>query len=319
MNPDVVAGISTLDREGILSQQQVAVLRPIAEGRRLSVHYELRFLLYVGVLLLTAGVGALIEQNLDDISPVAIAFGIGIAAASCLAWVQRKAPSFSWGSAASTHLAFDYVLLLGVLLASADIAYVEAQFTPLGEHWSWHLFWMSLFMAGLALRYDSRVVFSLALSTFAAWRGISASTLGGNLLWSPGTTRTNAIICGVVFVLLGLALLYWNKKEHFEPVASFAGWLLVLSSLFSGSFGVYGPSFRIALLLAGGGLAVYAFSRLHFWLFVMGVLGAYAGMSIIAVEALHGEITISMWFFVTSLASLFGLTRAYRIFSEATS
>ncbi|HSF16955.1 MAG TPA: DUF2157 domain-containing protein [Vicinamibacteria bacterium] len=316
MNPDVVAGISTLDREGILSQQQADFLRPIAEGRRLSVHGELRFLLYVGVLLLTAGVGALVEQNLDDISPVAIALGIGIAATSCLAWVQRKAPPFSWGPAASTHLAFDYVLLLGVLLASADIAYVEAQFTPLGDHWSWHLFWMSLFMAGLALRYDSRVVFSLALSTFSAWRGISASTLGGNLLWSPGATRTNAIICGVVFVLLGHALLHWNKKSHFEPVASFVGWLLILTSLFSGSDEAL---FRFALLMAGSGLAVHAYARRRFWLFVMGVFAAYAGMSIFAVEALDGEVTIFVWFLVTSLASVFGLTRAYRIFSEATS
>jgi hypothetical protein len=317
MNPDVAAAVSRLEREGVLSPEQAAVLQPVAEGKKLSAYGELRFLFYVGVLLITAGVGFLVQENLEHIGPLTIAIVIGIAAAGCLFWVHRHAPPFSWGPAVSTHLAFDYVLLLGVLLLSADLAYVETQFTPLGEHWSWHLFWMSLFMTGLSLRYDSRVVFSLALSTFAAWRGVSTSSLGDNLLGSS-IGRTNALVCGIVFVLLGAALARWKRKPHFEPVAAFIGWLLVVIALFAGAVDGGAHLFRLALLATGCGLATYAYLRRRFWLFVMGVLAGYVALSILVVDALDGEITIFFWFFATSIASLFGLIRVHRTIAEST-
>ena len=138
MNPDVAAAVSRLERDGVLSREQASVVRPVAEGNKLSAYGELRFFLYLGVLLVTAGVGILVRQNLENVGPLTIAIVIGIAGGFCLVWVERHAPPFSWGLAASTHLAFENILLLGVLLASADIAYVEAQFTPFGEHWSWH-------------------------------------------------------------------------------------------------------------------------------------------------------------------------------------
>src|SRR6185295_17929070 len=103
----------------------------------------------------------------------AIAAALGVAAAACLAWVHRTAPPFSWGETRSPHFASEYLLLLGVLLLGADLAYVETQFTPLGDAWPWHLLMLSAVGALLSVRYDSRIVFSLALSTFAAWRGVS--------------------------------------------------------------------------------------------------------------------------------------------------
>jgi hypothetical protein len=302
MNPDVAAAVSRLEREGVLSPEQASLLRPVAEGKKLSAYGELRFLFYVGVLLITAGVGFLVQENLEHIGPLTVTIAIGVAAAGCLIWVHRHAPPFSWGPAISSHLAFDYLLLLGVLLLSADLAYVETQFTPLGEHWSWHLFWMSLFMMALSLRYDSRVVFSLALSTFAAWRGVSASSLGDNLRGSS-VGRTNALVCGIVFVLLG---------------ASLVGWLLILVVLFAGAVDRGAHLFRLALLATGCGVATYAYLRRRFWLFVMGILAGYVALSILVVDALDGEVTIFFWFFATSLASLFGLIRVHRIIAEST-
>jgi hypothetical protein len=60
------------------------------------------------------------------------------------------------------------MLLLGVLLASADLAYIEVKFTPLGDAWPWHLLIVAVLSGLLAFRCDSRVVFSFALTTFAA-------------------------------------------------------------------------------------------------------------------------------------------------------
>src|SRR4029077_10919013 len=125
MNPDAAAAIPKLVEAGALPPEAAPRLLRVARGELVSVHWELRALLYVGVLLIPGGVGLLVKENLDRIGPVAIAVGIGLAAAAALAWVIARAPPFSWGPSPSPHLAFDYMLLLGVLLAGAELAYVE--------------------------------------------------------------------------------------------------------------------------------------------------------------------------------------------------
>ena len=203
LNPDVASAIPELVRRGILTPEQAPLLLRVARGELVSAYHELRLLLWGGVFLAVAGAGLLVKENFEHIGPVAVAVALGIAAGAALAWVARKAPPFSWEQTAPPHFAFDYVLLLGVLLAAADLAFIEARFTPLGPEWPWHLLIVAVLMAVLALRYDSRTVFSLAMLTFvggarlwilllklSSWRGLEDSV------------RLNALACGVLFILL---------------------------------------------------------------------------------------------------------------------
>jgi hypothetical protein len=314
VNPDVAKAIPTLVASGALPPGKAPVLLRVARGELLSVHGELRALLYAGVLLLTGGVGLLVKENLDRIGPLAIAVGIGLAAAAALAWVIVKAPPFSWGPVPSPNLAFDYMLLLGVLLAGADLAYVEVQFTPLGAHWTWHLLIMAILTGLAAFRFDSRVVFSLSLSTFAAWRGVSVAFFGATLLKEENAVRWNAIACGVLFVALGWGLVRTGRKAHFEPVAANLGWLLVLGGIGSGMLaaGNAGLAWSGALLLVGAGLAAGAFRARRFPLFAYGVLAAYAGLSYLMIEGLDLEMMGCFWFSITSLLLILGLLFAQR-------
>ncbi|MFL6195171.1 MAG: hypothetical protein ACJ75H_13435 [Thermoanaerobaculia bacterium] len=317
MNPDVSEAIPRLVVSGALPPEKAPLLQRVARGQLLSVHWELRTLLYLGVLLITTGVGLLVKENLDRIGPVAIALGIGLAAAGALAWVFRVAPPFSWREVPSPNLAFDYVLLLGVLLAAADLAYIEVQFTPLGAAWTWHLLIVSLLTALAAFLFDSRVVFSLALSTFAAWRGVSASRFGMDLLGTgEDAVRWNAIACGVLFIGLGVALLRADRKAHFEPLAINLGSLLVLGALASAMFEPAWLAWTAALLVAGAVLAAVAYRFRRFSLFAFGVLAAYAAISRMAVEGLGVEIFGCFWFFVTPLLVIGGLILAQRRMKE---
>jgi len=316
MNTDVANAIPRLVESGILPPEKASVFLRDARRELVSVRLELRFLLYLGVLLMTGGVGVLVKENLDRIGPVAIAVAIGLAAALALGWVWRTAPPFSRGEVASPHFALDYVLLLGVLLAGADLAYIEVQFTALGAAWPWHLLIVSLLAAAAAVRFDSRVVFSLALASFAAWRGVAVSLFGADL-WMGGTeaVRWNAIGCGVLFVLLGFALKRTGKKAHFEPVAVHLGWLLILGGLISGLGGEGGFLYASALLLVGGGLAAGAYRFRRFPLFAFGVLAGYVGLSRFVVEV--GEEMLScFWFFSTALLVILGLVAAQRRMKE---
>src|ERR1700692_2684466 len=104
MNPDVVLAIPALVESGALPPAAAPRLLRIARGELVSVHAELRALLYAGVLLLTGGVGLLVRQNLDRIGPVAIATVLGLAAAAALAWVARGAAPFSGEGGAPPEL-----------------------------------------------------------------------------------------------------------------------------------------------------------------------------------------------------------------------
>jgi cbb3-type cytochrome oxidase subunit 3 len=320
MNPDVAAAVPRLVREGILTKSQALPLLRVAKGRLVSVYRELRLVLYAGVLLVTAGVGILVVKQLDRLGPLAIAIALSGSVAACFFWIHRKAPPFSWQQTTSADIAFDYILLLGVLLASADVAYIEAQFTPLGPNWPWHLLWSSLFMAWAAFRYDSRVVFSLALSSFASWRGVSVTPLEGDFWSNFGSSmRLNTLTCGLLFIGIGFVLLRTEKKEHFEPVATYLGWSLVLLSLISGtaSFAESHGAYTAVLLLLGSVLALVSFLRRRFPLFAMGVVSVYFGLSRAVVSGLQSGHAIFWWFLVTSVLFIAGLVWARRTISRS--
>jgi Predicted membrane protein (DUF2157) len=316
MNPDVAQAIPELVKAGVLPPAQAPKLLRVARGELLSVHAELRALLSLGVLLITGGVGVLVAQNLDRIGPAAIATGLTLAAAAALAWVVKVAPPFTWEEVKAPHLALDSILILGILLAGADLAYVEWKFTPLGAQWPWHLLIMALLTGVAAFRYDSQAAFSLALSTFAAWRGVSVGVLGYTFLPEVSAVRWNAILCGVLFAGLGLVLRRTRRKAHFEPVAVHLGWLLILGGMASGMFEEKEIVWAAALLLVGAGLAAGAYRARRFSLFAFGVVAAYAGLSRVTLDVVDAEVLGCFWFSATSILVLAGLIVAQRRLKE---
>jgi hypothetical protein len=309
MNPDVLAAVERLRKEKMVPEPTADFLARIAGGWLVSVHVELRLALYSGVLLFTTGAGLLLKDNLARFGPLAIAFGISAAVLACWYWVVRHLPRFGWGETPAEHLAFDYILLLGVLLGAADLAYIEWQFTPLGVHWPVHLLLVSLAMAWIAVRCDSRLVLSLSLSTFAAWRGVSTSLLGSDV-WhfqrTPAALRADAIGCGILFLLLGFLARRWHRKEHFEPVSSYLGWIVILAALLSGTGTKTGEEllFTMALIGCGSLLAILESRRRRFSMVALGAVAAYIGVCLLFHRTEPGDMVIAGWYAVTALGML---------------
>jgi len=322
VDPEVAGAVEALLRAGVLSPEQAILPVRSARGEIVSVRAELRTLLWLGVTLIASGVGILVKENLDRIGPLAVAIFLGVAATACLLWVVRAAGPFAWLDQPSPNLAFDYVLLLGATLLGADLAFIEVKFTPLGPGWPWHLLLASAIFAALALRFDSRVVFSLALSTFATWRGVSMGTLARAPVgrWDPGLLRTNAMACGALFVAGGYLLVRYRRKPHFEPVAAHMGWVLALGALAAGMLDERSPTpwavSALALLAAGGGVAWRAVVARRFWLFAMGLLAAYAAVCRFVVEPLAGQTGRMLWFLSSSVALIVVLVLARRRLEE---
>lgn len=302
MNPDVVDAVAALERSGTLSSSQARLLSRVARGGLVSVHGELRLLAYAAVLVATTGVGLLVRENLDRIGPLAIVSVLAAGALVCFAWVARRAPAFTWGEAPAGHPALDYVLLLGALLTAAGLAYAETKFTPLGADWPTHLLLVAALYALLAVRYDSRVLLSLALSSFAAWRGVSTARLQ-HAFWlgADDLVRANAAACGLLFLLAGAVLRARARKAHFEPVAGHLGWLLLLGAAASGLTTAEGPLWAL-VLLGLAALAGYAgYRQRRFSLMAFGLVGAYAAVSALALRTTHGDALAFWWFALTPL------------------
>ena len=318
MNPDVVEAIESLRVGGTLSSEQAAVLSRPARGELVSVHWELRTLLYAGVLLATTGVGLFLKEYHDRLGPAALASILALAAAVCIVYVFRRSPPFSWEATKTPHLAVDYVLLLGVLLLGSDLAYVETQFRWLGANWPLHLLIVSILYFLAAYRFDSRVVLSLALSTFAAWRGVSAALPFSGLRGFDATAvvRANALGCGVLFLALGYLSVRLRRKAHFEPVYATVGLLLLFGGLLSGVFEWSGEGWLLweAALLVCAGVTIAIAYRLRRPLdFAIGVLAAYLGLMRALAFLLEGsESILAFTIAFSSLAVLAFLIRMQR-------
>src|SRR5262245_65565294 len=97
--------VEDLENRGMIDAAQAVRFGRVARGELVSLHADLRLLLYAGVLVTMAGVSVLVAQNLDRLGPVAIAVGLGLAAVGCLAWVGARAAPFTWGEVSAPHLA----------------------------------------------------------------------------------------------------------------------------------------------------------------------------------------------------------------------
>jgi len=308
MNPDVVSAIARLRAENILSSGQAALFDRVARRQLVSVRLEIRVLLYVGVLLLTSGVGLLVTEHHREIGPWAIAGGIGLAAAACLVWVIRKAAPFSWGEVQSPNVAFDYVLLLGLLLFASDLAYVEVQFTVLGPNWAHHLLVVGAVYLVAAYVWDSRTVLGLALTTLAAWRGVSISLISGSL-WAAdaGRLRGSALTLGTLYVAAAALSVLLRRKVHFEEVFANTGLLVLFGALVSGVLddgSTWG--WWLAALLAVAGLVMWLSFHLGRSLyFAQAVVAGYIGLVRLFFEPfLYGRDGSSLPFLLAALLGL---------------
>jgi hypothetical protein len=137
----------------------------IARERRevFSVYPELRIAGWLGATLLAAAAGVLLKNNLDRIGPLALAIGIGVAALACYAW--------TWWRRRQASVVDDYVLLLGALLVSADVAFIESQFHVFGDAWKRHLLLLAVLHGIGAYLYGSRILLSLAITSLGGYLG----------------------------------------------------------------------------------------------------------------------------------------------------
>ena len=319
MNPELLEAIPRLREKGILEEPIARLLLRVNRRELVSVRNEIRALVSLGVLLITSGVGLLVKENIDEIGPLAIVAALTLGAAVCLALVARRAPPLSWGEVASPGIGFDALLLLGVLLLGSDLGFIEARFHVLKEAWAYHLLFLSLIQLAAAYLFDSRTVLSLALSTFAAWRGLSTNVALESIFGShSGALRAEALLCGGLFLLGAVLSRRRGWKAHFETVWGNLGLLLMFAGLLSGVF-ESGRGDWVAWelpLACGAAVAIaYGLKKRRPSYFAQGAVAAYLGAWRVIVETLPDTIAL-LFCSLSSLAMLVFLAVKWRSLRE---
>jgi hypothetical protein len=320
VDPDLARAADELAARGIVPGERAAALRRIYDDRLISVLAELRVLLYGGVLLVAAGAGLLVKENFARIGPLAVAVALGAAVVAGFVWLVRTAPPFDRGKVEPPSLAFDYVALLTVLLAGTDLAFVEAQLEALGPNWPWHFLLMAAVAAAASIRFDSRTLFSLALSSFAAWRGFSTAQLE-RALWRglDDSVQLNALACGALFVMLAVELRRKNFKQHFAPVARHLGWLLILATALTGTLlsGWRADLYLVLSIACGVVLVARSYGRRDFPFFAYGVLALYLSFVSTLARTEPGLVLGSFLLVAGTVAVVVALRKVQRRMHEA--
>jgi hypothetical protein len=184
--------LERLRADGALDDETAAQLIAIERREVVSIYPELRLLTWAGVMLISWGVGLYITKHLDDIGPLAIAAGIGIASIACYAWAF-------WKRSRQAALVDDYVLLLAALLASADIGYIEYHYHLLGSSWPRHFLFLAVLHAVTAYFFQSRFVLSLSVAALAAWLGIERRSVDA-IFDAPVETAGRAFVCAAIVI-----------------------------------------------------------------------------------------------------------------------
>lgn len=273
--------LKDLHAKGLLSEEQFLLLEKLSTRKIISVFYELRILLYLGVLLLTTGIGILIYKNIGDIGHlISIAF-LFVLTVLCFVYVFRTGGDYSHGKVKGPTPYFDYVVLLGCLLFISVLGYLQFQYSLFDEGMGLTTLITSAFFFYAAYRFDHIGVLSLAITALASFWSISLSPqkwYSGDF-FEDANLHNTAIILGAA--LSGVAFFLDKKeiKQHFTfTYINFASLMYLVGAL-SGMFiddSIYG--IYLILLYAGCALTVY-FAHLKksflflLYAFVFGYIG----------------------------------------------
>ena len=124
--------LKKLRYEKKLDAGQADLLLDLQEKRIISVHRELRFFLYIGILLIITGAGLTVKQYFVSLGDAAIIAALTLCFAAAFIYCFVQGGSYERGEVTSPNMAFDYILFFGCAFYSMDVAYIETPVSSSG-------------------------------------------------------------------------------------------------------------------------------------------------------------------------------------------
>jgi len=279
-----------LAEAGLISPVSLEKVKVTASNRLFSLHWELRTLLYLGVLLLSGALGILIYKHIDTIGHQIILFCIGLMCAGCFTYCIKKKLPFSTAKVPAPNSFFDYLLLLGCLLFITFVGYLQFQYTAFGTAYGLATFIPLIVLLFSAYFFDHLGVLTMAITNLAAWMGIAVTPT--RILeendFNSSTIIYTALLLGAILVAAGMLSRIKNIKRHFDfTYTNFGAHILFIACL-AGLFQFEVSYLLWFLLLLGiaGYFYRYAMQEHSFYFLLILTLYTYIGLSAVVTRLL---------------------------------
>lgn len=210
--------LEKLHQRELISDSQVQSIKDYEALGIFSLHNELRFFLYLAVLLFTSGFGILIYKNIDSIGHIAVMGFLFVLIGVGFYFCFKKAKGFHKNEVAFDNPVYDYIVLLCTILSCVLIGYLQFQYLLFGYGLS------SLVCSAVgffcAYYFDNKSALSIGITGLATFVGITVT---------PKALFENEIYSSPLLTYYGLALgillIVWveyskkdNLKNHFQMV-----------------------------------------------------------------------------------------------------
>lgn len=308
-----------LFEKGLITEEQFRKIDSIHSGAIFSVFYELRTLLYLGVILFTTGAGVLIYQNIGELGHLLSIITLSVITAVCFWYVITRGRPYSNLQVEPPNAYYDYVLLLGALLFVSIQGYIQFQYETFTELLEWNTLITAVFFFFLAYRFDHLGILSLAVTAFASFWGLRVSTqkwYSFNFL-EEGHLHITAIVFASLLALAAMFLERRAIKQHFTFTYLFFCCLIFFSGALGGLF--IGNQYNIVyalIIYAGCALAWMQAQRSKSFVFLIFVfVSGYIVTTYLLFEYLFSDSPLAVfYYFLISCGGIVYLIIRYRNF-----
>lgn len=227
-----------LFEKNLITEAQFKKIELITSGKIVSVFYELRTLLYLGVLMFTSGAGVLIYHNVGDLGHLISIILLTLIMIGCFWYAINHGQNYSNERVESPSAYFDYLLLLGCLLFISIQGYIQYQYDAFSGLMEWNTLITAIFYFYVAYRYDHLGILSLAITAFASFWGLKISVPK----WQQGDffdgsdLHITALIFSATLTIIVFYLDHKSIKKHFTFTYLNFCFLIFFAGALSGIF-----------------------------------------------------------------------------------
>ncbi|HWZ05169.1 MAG TPA: DUF2157 domain-containing protein [Mucilaginibacter sp.] len=305
----------TLLAEGLISNESFEKIKQKDANPLFSIHWEIKTLLYVGILLLTTGLGLLVYENIDSIGHVFVLLFIALISVGCFVYCFKYKLPFSTSKVNSPNTAFNYILLLAATSFVIFAGYLQYQYKVFGTHYGMATFVPMLVLFFIAYYFDQLGVLNMAIASLAVWMGVTVTP--SDLLEKYDFNSTAIIYTylglGLVLIVKAIATNYFNFKKHFKFSYQHYGVHALYISLLAGYFHFYDFLYALLWLLGIGIVSFFlykdAIKHHSFYFLLLMILYSYVAISSLVIRMLSpgyntGAVGLIFMYFIISALGL---------------
>jgi hypothetical protein len=302
---------SLLDKN-LITENQYQEIKTYRNLNIFSLNAELKFFLYLSVLLFTSGIGVLIYKNIDTIGHIAILSILFILICVCFYYCFKNSKGFQKEETVFEHPVLEYLVLAGNILTCIFIGYLQFQYEAFGTHYGLATLIPTVVSFCCAYYFDNKSVLTIAITGLAAYIGLSVTPqdlLNNNNFYADQSLSYSAIMLGVLLILWTVYSSRIQLKTHFNIIYLIFALHIISIATISNLINDYtGIWLLFAFILAA--LSFYFYKISHelraISLYVFMIVYAYVGFNIILFRIFESVDFSDIWMlFVFMLPAYF--------------